>query len=378
MNAITLDRSEEVNQLPGVLGGTKTAFDWETKRRPEILKILETNLFGKFPARPQGIEFQELRRRVVFQGKALRREIEIRLSGLGQVQTASALWYTPLNCESSAVICGLNFKGNAGCTLEEDLPLGKAQIRGEHARRWPFEQLIDAGISVITACYHDFYPDRAGGRAESIYRLLYPASELGEGNRSLTAIGAWGRGYSILRELAETDPRTGNIWAHGHSRLGKTALWAGAHDPRFFGIISNDSGCCGAAISREKQGERYDDITRMFPHWLVPEADAYAFRENELPFDQHFLLSMMVPRPLMVCSASEDLWADPFNEYRSLKAVGEVYRLFGAHGIGSSRFPELESPIMGDSAAYYVRRGKHDVLAFDWEMVTSFVKKFSK
>ena len=269
---------------------------------------------------------------------------------------------------------------NAASTEETDLPPDSTEFKpGQQAHRWQIPMLLDAGVSLLTAPRNSFFRDDADGRRTSIFRLFHPASELTRAHRELTAISAWAWGYSLLFDLAQTapeiDPR--QIWAHGHSRLGKTALWALANDPRFAGVVSNDSGCCGASLTRDRhaEAENLPFITRTFPWWFPDVLDSYAGHEDRLPFDQHWLLALAAPRPLLVASATEDVWADPFNEFRAARAVECVYRLFGARGLGSASFPKPEEPLFGDRVGYYLRTGKHDVTATDWKFVLEFLRR---
>ena len=317
----------------------------------------------------------------MFGGRGSRREVTLHLQNGRRQHSVDILWYLPnRNGKRIPAVVGLNFMGNAAATEETDLPPDSTEFKpGQQAHRWQIPMLLDAGISLITAPRNSFFHDVRDGRRTSIFRLFHRPQELTRTHREFTAISAWAWGCSLLLDLALTEPDIDprQIWVHGHSRLGKTALWAAANDPRFAGAVSNDSGCCGAALTRDRHpaSESLSFITKTFPWWFQSALDAYAAREEELPLDQHFLAALTAPRPLLIASAAEDVWADPFNEYRGAKAVGSVYRLFGARGIGSAPFPKPEAPIFGDRVGYYLRTGKHDVTATDWTFVLEFLRR---
>ena len=372
--------SGKLSKLPSICRKFKveTAFDWYNSARPRILELLARNEYGYLPPRPETMQIELVRERHgLVDGAARRREFRITLGNAGLTHRFDVLVYSPEKQEKPllAAVAALNFQGNAGAAEEDDvLPLDAPH----HTQpgRWPIKQLMRSDLLLATAAHNDFYFDDVGAehREKSVFRLF---GEVDGNDRHLTALSAWAFGYRTLCDflltLPEVDPK--RIWFHGHSRLGKTALWAAANDPRAAGVVSNCSGCGGAAISRDKEGETLAKIINRFPYWFVPEFDKYIDRENRLPWDQHFLVSLSAPRPVLVASASLDQWAYPPNEFRAAVAAGEVYRLFGVPGIEEGTpFPPPDTPILRRGVGYYMRTGKHDVTPYDWKQVVNFIK----
>jgi hypothetical protein len=243
------------------------------------------------------------------------------------------------------------------------------------APQWPLKEILARGYGVATAWYWDIEPDRPDGWQTGIRtRLAVPLQiepwEWG-------AIGAWAWGLQRIADYLVNDPEIDahRIIAIGHSRLGKTALWAAASDPRFTMVISNESGEGGAALSKRDYGETIAIINDYFPWWFCPAYKQYGSNTAALPLDQHFLLSLIAPRPLYVASAEDDRWSDPKGEFLSATLASPVYRLYKESGIGTDSLPPVNHPV-GEYIRYHVRTGKHDVTLYDWQQYLDFADRY--
>ena len=344
---------------------------WENRRRAEIIEVFSQEMYGHVPPRPEGLHFETLAVDTVYGGLGLRKTVRIFLDSEGK-HWFDALVHVPRGIETPVpFFAGLNFEGN------------DATLDGRTSSRWPYEMILGAGFGVITAWRDGVEPDgrhfvdpgedASGFCRDGGVRAWYNTSG------DWGAISAWAWGLSRLLDYLETDPDAdaGRVVVMGLSRLGKTALWAGANDIRFAGVVSSCSGCCGAAISRRVFGETFAVIANAFPHWFTRSFGKYAGREAVFPGDQHWLAALAAPRPLYIASATLDDWADPEGEWQCAAAVAPVYKLYHKKGLASSRFdaavwPEADCPVVEGTVAYHIRTGEHDITAFDWAQYLRF------
>ncbi len=230
----------------------------------------------------------------------------------------------------------------------------------------PTEELIDNGYAVFTFCYKDVTSDD-GDFTNGLAGVVYKNGERGERDAGKIALWAYTATYVLDYILTRKEVDKGRITVLGHSRLGKTALLAGALDSRFYCAISNDSGCSGAALFCEKTGERMADICRVFPYWFSKHFLSYVHHEEALPFDQHFLLAANAPHRVYVASAQEDTWACPPNEFASAHLASPYYESLSLTGF----ICEDEAPLLGKCyhegrIGYHLRPGKHYQSREDW------------
>jgi hypothetical protein len=377
-SALILNNGQKVNN----------AWEWMNLRRPEILALYRDQVFGQLPAMPEQMSYEVVSEKDdALDGKAIRKEIKIAFANRGRSCEWTMLLYIPKNAGKRVpVTLGLNFKGNHTTTPEDDVIMtGRncsgelvEQKRGAQTERWEFAKVIERGFASATVCYHDIFPDFAIDEAweQSIYGILHPELNAEQLNEKYSAISAWAWGLSRMLDVLSFEKMIdcSKAMVTGHSRLGKTALWAGANDSRFSVVVSNDSGHGGSALFRRRLGESIEVLVTYFPHWFIADFDKYIGKDAELSFDQNFLLSLIAPRMLCIGSATEDLWADPKGEFLSGVHASEVYRLFGAAGMPVTEHPAADVNVTGE-VSYHMRTGAHNILWQDWDHYLTVAEK---
>jgi len=320
--------------------------DWEQIRRDEVLGLFQSHVYGRVPEMDVNIDFQVKNlKKGALGGGALMKEVEVGVKKGEKELVFTILIFLPSDSPGAApLFLGLNFNGNHTIHPCEEISITSSwvknkpgigvtdhkaveQSRGSSASRWPVEMILEKGYGVATIYCGDIDPDFDDGFVNGIQGLI---QENGKGRRSDSwgTIAAWAWGLSRAMDYFESDPAIDQerVAVIGHSRRGKTSLWAGASDQRFALVVSNNSGCGGAALSRRPFGESVRWINKAFPHWFASKFHEYGDNEGACPVDQHMLLALMAPRPLYVASASEDLWADP--RFTVGMSTGSLMRMY--------------------------------------------------
>lgn len=375
----------------------KDAADWHTHRRPEILALFETHVYGRAPAHPDPADlvYEILETdESALNNTAIRRQVRIYLTGDRDGPAMDLLVYVPSDADGPVpVFLGLNFRGNH--TIHPDPAIGisdswmpvddksgvvdhkaTAAGRGTRASRWPVEAILARGYGLATIYCGDIDPDFHDGFNNGLHPSFYKDNQpptTRPAPDEWGTLAAWAWGLSRALDYLAADPLVDGdrVAVVGHSRLGKAALWAGATDQRFALVVSNNSGCGGAALSRRRYGETVAVITTAFPHWFCGNFKEYADNEAALPVDQHQLLALIAPRPLYIASAEKDHWADPRGEFLAAYHATPVYQFLGLDGLPADDLPPVDTPVHG-TIAYHLRSGGHDITAWDWSQFMTF------
>ncbi|MDF2157272.1 acetylxylan esterase [Algoriphagus sp. CAU 1675] len=343
----------------------QSAKEWEEIRRPEIFRLFEEQVYGKIPTDLDNISFEEVKESEnPYPDQAILKEVNITVSRKGQHYTMRLNVFIPKSGKGPfPVILLINYspKYPNGQIVEEGF--------------WPVPELIAQGFATASFHAETVAPDDKIRFSEGIISKLYPEQlEQADGMR---ALGAWGWGAMRAMDYFENSALFDSEKSVlvGHSRAGKATLWASANDPRWAVTIPNESGCGGAALSKRKFGETVQVINTSFPHWFNDNFKSYNNKEEELPIDQHLLVSLIAPRAIYFSSAREDRWADPKGEYLSLTLGSRVYQeIFGKKAVFPLEFEELQGPILQPSMGYHIREGEHNLTPEDWKHYLEFIK----
>jgi hypothetical protein len=374
---ITLSAQQDVNYdeskvtdltLPDLFVDTKgnhisSPKDWETKRRPEILRLFSDFVYGQLPT-----DFD----RQTFDSKEVSASIHADYARLKEV-----IITVSRNSKSQDILLKVYLPKNQNGPFPVFLLISHRNVKqvtdNPENQFFPIQQIVTRGFAAAIFDVEDVSPDDKTRFTHGILDKLYP-EQLSQSNgmRGLSA-WAWGaiRAMDYFEKDSEIDVKRATVV--GHSRGGKVALWCGANDPRWAITVANESGCGGAALSRRKFGETVERINMAFPYWFTDEFKKFNGLEEQLPIDQHQLIGLIAPRAIYVASAMEDRWADPKGEYLSLKLGSRVHsEIYQIPVLLPESYQYSPHTIHQKSIGYHLREGSHDLIGFDWDKIMDF------
>jgi len=358
-----LDKILKSLQLPKLLefadgSPVRTVEDWQ-RRRKEILDLLCEEEYGIRPPVPTEVSanINEVDENA-YAGKVLEQRLTLSMDVENKIFSFPLNVFIPKFVKKPMIIVYIAFR--------PDIP----------DRYLPIEEITDEGFAVATFCYNDIALDREDNFTGGLAGILKKGDVRAGNDTGKIMMWAWAASRVVDYLETRSDIDLKNIAVMGHSRLGKAALVAAAYDERFAFSFPNNSGCSGDAITREKEGERVEQITDRFPYWFCPNYKKYAGREAEMPFDQHFLVAAIAPRHVCAGTAVEDSWADPNSQYLAYVAADEVYKLFGVKGfVHPDRLPEVGDIFHEGMLGFHMRSGTHFHSRYDWLRYMEFMKK---
>jgi hypothetical protein len=370
-------------------GQVTTRDEWRQKRRPELKALFEFYMYGRPPAAPDNVRAKTDRTdRKYFGGKATKKEVTITFGPTGTPAIHLLLVVPNRRQNAAPVFVGMNFHGNHTLVDDPSVALPTAWMpdrtpgvkdhratdagRGTEIGVWNLEGSIDRGYAVATFYCGDVDPDKLDF-SDGVHASYFKPGQSAPGPHEWGTIAAWAWGISRAVDylVTDSDIAAKRIAVVGHSRLGKTALLAAAMDERIALAIPLQAGCGGTAPSRGKIGESVAQINDHFPHWFCGTFKQFNTQPERLPFDQHSLVALVAPRPVLFANAVEDQWANPAGQFDVLKAADPVYRLLGGSGIDETKMPE-PGRLVGQKLGYFIRPGKHSMTLTDWHVFWDF------
>jgi (4-O-methyl)-D-glucuronate---lignin esterase len=381
-----------------------TREQWFQRRAPELRALFEHYMYGRRPPVVGSVQGKRIREdKGALGGKAALKEV---LVDCGLEEPVHLLIILP-NQAQKPVPCflGLNFSGNHAVVADPKVQMpkgwvpqkyaGSAQNRASEQGRaseietWAIEQSIERGYAVATFYHGDIVPDEATLAQERLKRWASKGQGADGGGDDSATIMAWAWGFSRMIDYLVAEPAIDpkRIAVVGHSRNGKTALLAAALDERIALSIPTQAGCGGTAPSRvapelaalnpngRPTAETIAVINRSFPHWFCANFKKFNDTPEKLPFDQHALISLCAPRPVLLSNATEDQWANPTGQFDMLRRADPVYRLVSGEGCDAKTMPET-GKLLDSRLGYFIRPGKHSMTSADWKVWLDYADKW--
>src|ERR1700730_5677908 len=342
-------------------------------RRAEIIRLYETKIYGRVRVNAPTVKWQVSETdRGALAGTAIMKQVVGSIGNAPDGPRINLTVYTPANAAAPVpLILMVNFGGGDAARGP-----GGAAAAGSGAGA----EILARGWGYATVGYQDIQPDRANAWTQGVVGLTLPAGQLQPAPDGWGTISAWAWGISRIVDYLETDRLVNpkQIAIQGHSRLGKTVLWAAARDERIAAVFSSCAGEMGSALARRDWGETVDDMAQNFSWQFAGNFQKWIGRWNDMPVDAHMLIALSAPRPVFVSGGTTDQWSDPVGEFLAEVAAGPVYRLLGRKDLGTTQLPPLDTPVISGDLGWHYHTGGHMATPADWNAFLQFLAKYFK
>lgn len=380
---------EPVN-LPPLLrrasgGEVRAVSDWERVRRPEILKFATENIYGVRPVeRPADLRFEAIEPERAFpEVKAVRRQARASFSGPRGEWSFEMTLFRPAGASAAAPAPAFVLICNRALEEFADVDL---KVKSEF---FPVAEVVARGYAIAMfknthLALDDYHPYYAADGSVVIQdppftNGFYACWSAARTERSWGAISVWAWGASRVLDWLETmgDIDSRHVAVVGHSRGGKTSLWAAACDTRFAMACVNDSGCCGAKLNHAAVpcSETIQMDNNNNPHWFCRAYRQFNGKDAHVPFDQHWIAALVAPRLLYIASASADFGAGPWGEFLTARHASPAWELYGRKGLVEDHGYAVEKPFHAGCVGYHLRKGKHNLNLYDWSNYLDFADR---
>jgi hypothetical protein len=350
---------------------------WFKQRRPELLKLYQTEIYGRVPEGAPKVRFEvaEVDNNAM-NGTAVRKEIVGHIGDKpGGLAVHIHLYLPAKTTKPVPVLLHLVFFG--GTPPYVSASATNAASRPRTSETGPVADILARGYGYATVRYTEIEGDSASNSLALARKLALAPGQAKPAPDGWGTISAWAWGTGRVIDYFETDAAVDakRIAVIGHSRLGKTALWLGAQDPRVALVFASCSGEMGASLARRDFGETVDDVAAIFPWWFAGNFQKYAGHWSDMPVDTHMLIALNAPHPVFVTGGTQDQWADPRGEFLAEVAAGPVYRLVGKKDLGTSEFPPTDTPLLTGELAFNYHTGGHTITATEWKNFLDFADR---
>jgi len=352
----------------------RDADTWFKLRRPEILKLYESEIYGRVPAEAPPIKFAVVGTDLTaLSNSAIRKDIIGHIGGKPDGPKVHVVMYLPVKAGGPVPVLLHLLFGNPPPSSSTDT---NATRPGEIG---PVADILARGYGYAMFRYTEIEGDNRTNSLTLVRKLALARGYAQPTPDEWGTITAWAWAASRVLDYLETDRAVDakRVALIGHSRLGKTALWAGARDPRFALVFSSCSGELGASLARRDFGETVDDVLANFPWWFANNFQKYSRRWHDLPVDSHMLIALNAPRPVFITGGTQDQWADPRGEFLAEVAAGPVYRLLGKKDLGTTDMP-LDTALITGNLGFLYHTGPHSITADDWKAFLAFSDRHLK